>query len=466
MAIFNVAFLNPKLRRGKSGGVKSGLLLDEIQLLENELMGDSDLSLFDYDRLINKTMEKRNIPGQTESQYSNWDVKISDYQKRKSIAKIEKNEDIKRRADHTTNTKNVNTKMYGNNPREWMTTLADMHQSDIIEMEEIIERREMAGQDATEYYTEMAESERQYEKYAEMRNTLNRFDKNTPTGIYAYVITNDNGEIINIDYSEEPSRSGFIETEGMIDGCVIQGKAKTVGGNNKFQLGNMKFEAMDKPTFDPRNPLAIITEKLKLTGSEKELEEKGLKKTASDYYNFSSKSKFINPTTGNEETYNTFPVASDFIRNTWAKSGRGTDENPYAIYKRKEDGGYEKYYNFQSMSGGVEVPEGMPERDEMLTLTDGQEKDIRLDDSIDMSERIMPVQEPEIETGMPFQDTVEQPAYMQKPIQPVGVEQQPEKTAQIRRTPQQPKQTASEGIGATAQRTIKSGVDYFRNLFS
>ena len=57
MAIFNVAFLNPKLRRGKSGGVKSGLLLDEIQLLENELMGDSDLSLFDYDRLINKTME-------------------------------------------------------------------------------------------------------------------------------------------------------------------------------------------------------------------------------------------------------------------------------------------------------------------------------------------------------------------------------------------------------------------------
>jgi len=50
MAVFNVAFLNPNLR--KKSGTSVGILSDQLSILENELGKDGYLSPGDYDLLI------------------------------------------------------------------------------------------------------------------------------------------------------------------------------------------------------------------------------------------------------------------------------------------------------------------------------------------------------------------------------------------------------------------------------
>ncbi len=92
MAVFNVSFLNPAMR--SSGGSNSGLLADQLSILQNELGKDGFLSPGDYDLLIEKARTIQSMPGLSASQKSEYNVKISAFEKQKSVGVLSKEGDI------------------------------------------------------------------------------------------------------------------------------------------------------------------------------------------------------------------------------------------------------------------------------------------------------------------------------------------------------------------------------------
>ncbi len=448
MATFNVSFLNPALQ--KSGGSGAGILADQLAILENSLAKDGYLSPGDYDILIAKAREIQ-MSGLTADQRSNYDVKISGYERAKSTSEIEKTDDISRMNKILNSEASEDVMVVGINPREFLKGRMASIEGKLKELSEIITRRENSGLDTTDYYNEYNLSLQEYQKRAEALQAMGEVSEGLAepiSGYVAYVETNANGEIVNVDYAKYGEKTGYAETNGMIDGFQVFGKVNyKKDGENYFKLGNQTFSAADMLTPDPANPGSFKPNKLMAN-----VQEKGvIRRAQSGYINMSQPDIRI----------------QDYLpNNSWAKGNNGT------LYKKREDGGYTKYLNA--------TPESLNIQDSILNMPEGFERSLmdKVDETIDVTAPITPDEgmavAPSIDNGVPMQDQIIQgqvPTKMNYGLpnpfnQP---SQQPTTTqnkSQAFRTPQQPSARVDSGVLATAKRTIQSGVDSVKRFFS
>lgn len=451
MPTFNVSFLNPALK--KSGGSGAGILADQLAILENSLGKDGFLSPGDYDILIDKAREIQMGNSMTADQRSAYDVKISTYEKLKEVQKINGSSDIEKMNKTLLNEAAQDVMVVGNNPQEFIKARKASLEAKLNDLAEVIQRKDEAGDNTVDYYNEYNATLQEYRNKVEAMEAMGTFDQTNPIeGYVAYVTTNKNGEIVDVDYGKYGEKSGYAETNGMIDGFQVYGKINYKDdGNNYFKMGDKTFTAADMLTQDPNNPGAFKPTKLMadVTGT-------NFKKAPAGYVNMSA---------------DTVRVQSYLPANSWAKGTNGT------IYKRREDGGYTKYINADETKLGITEP--------VLNLPDAFEQSLMrgVSETIDASAPITPdqgmMQTPNTNMNQPITPGVaptsmnfgldnpfnpgQQKSTMSNPT-PSATVNQP--TTQAYRTPQKPSEASSSSPIQNAKRTIQSGVQAFKNLFS
>lgn len=447
MPTFNVSFLNPKM---KGGGGGTGILADQLSILENTLAKDGYLSPGDYDILIKKAREIRNSGDLTADQRSNYDVKISLYERSKAGAQYQKSDDIALMNKALDSEAAEDVMVTGNNPQEFIKGRMASLQAKLNDLSEVIGRREASGDETTDYYNEYNATLQDYRDKSEALESMANFDQKNPIqGFVAYVTTNKSGEIVNVDYGRYGSKSGYAETNGMINGFQVYGKVNyKADGKNYFKLGDKTFTAADMLVQDPNNPGSFKPNKL--MADVQDPSGRGLfTKAKAGYINFSGQN---------------IPIQSYLPNDSWAKGVNGT------LYHRRPDGGYTKYLNASE--------DQLPINGPVLSMPDGFEKSLMrgVDETVDASAPIVPDQGmsgaantdylASPQSGAPAPEPIKMNYGLPNPFNPEQPAQSSPKKSQAYRTPQQPSAKVDNSVMATAKRTIQSGVQAVKNLFS
>lgn len=323
MAVFNTSFLLKD--RSGGGGEGSGALVDQLQILENSLAKDGILAPGDYDLLIEQTKQMMNSGGLTASQRGNFRVKLSAYEKEKSVSSLSKADDIDTMNRTIESEASEDVIAAGNDPELYLQGRTASLEAKLNDLAEIIDRRDAVGQDTTEYKLELNETFRKYNDVIAATGASQGFTGNVPvSGFVAYISTNDDGEIVDVEYGRYGSKQGYVETNGMVKGFQVYGKVNAKEGDkNVFKLGNERFSGTDMVTPDPANPGVFKVSRLVA-----ESQQSGggvVTRGTSGFRNFEPQELM---------------TQSYIPRNSWAKSSDGT------LYKRREDGGYSKYLNY------------------------------------------------------------------------------------------------------------------------
>ena len=443
MAIFNVAFLNPKMR-GKKGISGTKVMSNRLIMLENELGKDGYLAPGDYEILIDEVRKIQSSGVLTPTQISDYEVKVSRYQKEKEVSAIEESADIDTMNRNIKSEAIEDVMVMGNNPKNFVEGRISSLEAKIGSLLDVIQKRELAGMDTTEHLIEYQESMREYISRNQTLQSLGTFDgKNPVSGQAAYVKTNAYGEIIDVDYASYGSKSGYVETNGMINGLQVYGKVNDKkDGKNLFFMGGSEFSAPDILEADPENPGQF--KPTKLVADVKQLGP--FKIGEAGYVNMDEKS---------------LRIQSYLPRDSWAKGMSGN------LYKRRQDGGYTKYINVnQSLA---DMPKDI---EDIMNIHPRIEESIMrsgVDETIDLAAPM----EPEEEMPMEQMETIRDiftPKDIFKPTAPREMSIMPQPATQsrqtTRRTPQQPKEQVSPGIMETAKRTFGAGVEYLKSRFS
>jgi len=440
MPVFNVGFLNPKTKKASGTAGQATILSNQLSMLEHDLAKDGFLAPGDYDILIEKAQQLRTTGGLTPAQQSKYDVKIVGYEKAKNIKKLEKDDDIERMKVYRKSEGAEDVMMAGNKPEEFLRGRLASLRAGMDDLSESIERREAAGQESSEHWNELMDLQKQYTANFKTLSSMSEFDGNNPiVGQVAFVSTNSDGEIVNVDYAKHGSKTGYAETNGMINGFQVYGKINTKReGKNLFVLGDQVFSAPDLMIPDPSIPGSFKPNKL-VAG----VEQRGpLDVGQPGFVNMPGE---------------TLTVQGHVPRDSWVQ-GMGN-----AIYKRREDGNFSKYLNVQNSSD----IDGAPERDGMLTLPNSMEQSIvdRVDRTIDFANPISPEQGPQTAPlGEPVE--IEGPATSaEAPMTAAPQPRQPARRGGATRTKKKPEERASHGVIETAKRTVQSGVEYLQNIF-
>ena len=433
-----------------SGGSNSGLLADQLSILQNELGKDGFLSPGDYDLLIEKARTIQSMPGLSASQKSEYNVKISAFEKQKSVGVLSKEGDIGFMNRSVESERAEDVMAVGNSPVDFLFYRKLSTEAKINDLNEMISIKQQAGDDVSEYMNEYNATMNQYRNQLEAVSAMANFDGTNPIqGHVAYVTTNNNGEIVDVDYAKYGSKSGYAETNGTIDGFQVYGKTNYKrDGNNYFILGDTEFSAVDMIMPDPENPSSMKPNKLVANSKS----AGGRLIGESGYVNLQGQS---------------LQVQGYIPTNSWAKGVDGS------VYKRREDGGYSKYINInRSMPN-------MPDQDRMITLPDYYEKAImsKSDDTIDMSAPIAPDEGlNQAPLGPQLQERVPEAAPQALPqTQSLGdmsviqrnVPTTPEPgVPTLKKTPKKPDEESPVAAGNVIQKTVRSGVDYLKRIFS
>ena len=478
MAVFNLSFLNPGNKKS-SGGSGYGIMVDQLSILENDLQSDGVLSPGDYDLLIKKAENLSTSPGLSADQRSNIAVKISNYKKTKKVSDYTKTGDIKRMNDALLNEGAQDTMLAGNDPKRFLEGRLESLKSKINDLNENIISRQENGGDTFEYQNElqstMADYNSKYEAYSAMAN----FDPANPQpipGYVAYVKTNNYGEIVDVDYTKYGDKSGYAETNAMINGFPVFGKVNTKkDGKNYFVLGNQTFSAPDSIIPDPLNPGASKSQRL--------IDESTINDAKIGGGDFVKASQLAGYKNFSNADLN---VQSYIPRNSFAKDTTGK------IYKRNDDGSYTKYVNVNPQNMG-----DMPKMEDMLTLPKEYSMNLtpNIKETIDFSDPGSPISwDPNETNGMSISPEInaqnkvngifnpESPLVPGSPMEPSGDTQgysnmeniTPSATATstpatttpaIKRTPQKPAPSSQPGFMQIAKKTIDSGINAVKNMF-
>lgn len=463
MPTFNVSFLNPALR--KSGGSGVGILADQLQILENSLGKDGFLSPGDYDILIEKAREIQMNNSLSADQRSAYDVKISSYERSKEIGNIERASDIERMNKALKSEAAEDVMVVGNNPQLFLEGRIASLQSKLNDLAEVINNRTATGADTTEYYNEYNATLQEYRTKMEASQAMGEFanDQSKPIqGYVAYVTTNKNGEIVDVDYGKYGEKSGYAETNGMIDGFQVYGKINyKEDGKNYFKLGGKTFTAADMLIQDPANPGSM--KPTKLMADVQDPSGRGIAtRAAAGYVNIPGA---------------TITIQSYLPNNSWAKGVNGT------LYHRDETGNYKKYINATEENMQIDGP--------ILSIPEAFEQSLmrNVRETIDITAPITPDQgmsmAPTTTMGGPQTAPVNMNYGLENPYAPSGAGKSaplPQSSmsnptpsaldmprtsrSQAFRTPQQPSSASPSSPIANAQRTIQSGIKAVKNLFS
>ena len=451
MAIFNVAFLGPSLSK-KTGASGAKVLSNKLSILESSLLGEGDeLSAGDLDILIDETRKAQNSGILTATQRSNYDVKIAKYQQQKESILVQRSENIKMMDEDMARDDVEMFKIFGDNPRQLTRAKVASLTLKINKLSDAIVKRELLGQDATDLLDEKESVKTEWDRRVETMKAAEAFkDKgDVAANQVAYVVTNDQGEVVKINYAPAGTMKGYAETNGTINGFRVYGKINdNVNGKNIFRIAYggrlVEFKAADIMMPDAAHPgdykpTQLIGDVLQM-GPYAVGKHGTIDLTRRDFRERGGVQGI--------QMQRTIP------KNSWAKGLDGT------MYYRKQDGNFEKHIN-KSFS-----PEGV-DYSTMYTILPQEERLIwkKTDKTIDHSLGI----EPEEEMPMTTMETLQK-----GPLQ-VKQKQQGMSTAKpvtmstakpvARRTPQQPKEQASPGIVETAKRTFQGGVDYLKSKF-
>ena len=453
MATFNVSFLNPALQKS-GGGPSVSILSDQLAILENELAKDGYLSPGDYDLLISKAREIQNNPSLTETQRSNYNVKISNYEKQKAVLELDKASDIETLNKQLQSEAAEDVMIVGNNPVEFLKGRQASLESKLTILTESLQQKALSGADTVDYQNEINETLKEYQKTLETFEMLGEYDGSNPVnGLVAYVETNNNGEIVNVHYGRYGDKTGYFETNGVIDGFQVYGKVNyTRDDINYFILGDKEFSASNMLIQDPNNPGTYKIQTKKLMADVEDIGNRGIMRRAqAGYVNFSGQNLSV----------------QDYVqKNSWAKGVNGS------LYKRTENGDYQKYLNAKPEDLNIDGP--------IINLPESYEKTLmqNVSETIDFSQPISPDQgqmgmSPNLDslgnqniegTNTKPQQSLESPYPNVQGAYPM--QKQQSSSTQIRRTAQSPTERASTGVMDTARRTVQSGANYLKSLFS
>lgn len=445
MPVIGLNFIKPK----KGGAAGAGILADQLQILENDLGRDGFYSPGDYDILISKARDLQNNPSLSNDQRSGYLVKISGYQTKKAVAGYDSTEGLDKINRNIKSEQAEDVMAVGNNPQEFLKGRISSLQAKLGDLTDIIERRNAAGMDTTEYSNEYTQTLREYSNKLEALGAGSQYTPGAPIqGYAAYVTTNNRGEIVDVDYDKYETRPGYVETNGMIDGYNVFAKPNyKKDGNNHFILGGNDFSGVDMVMPDPANPGAFKTTKLIANPQNKG----GMSIGDAGYINVP----------GGE-----LKVQSYIPSNSYAKGVNGS------IYKRNDDGTYTKYLNADEKMLGI--PEGG-----IVRIPQAMERSLapNIKETIDSSKPILPDDGSMFGAPEGF-DFNANPYQQEESSLPMSTMQnitpsaenftQPVRdTSQMRRTPQQPstQAPAATDFMSVAKRTGESAVNYVKGLF-
>ncbi len=259
MGAFNVSFLNPKI---KAASKDYGFLVDQLQIKENQLAADGKLAPGDFDVLVRQAQELYSHPGLSQSQRSNLLVKISQYDEQKKTTSLKKANDISRVNNEVKDDFARNAMLFGNNPELLVRANLDATRMKIDQLSRSIDQLGLAGDDPSAHVNEYTETLNLFNDLSQALDDVKKSNVNdsgpSKSNYVAYVKTNSQGEIVDVEVGRTGSKTGYVETNGKYGGLQIYGKVnRKEFGKNYFVLGNTTFSGSDLTVQDPTTPGAF-----------------------------------------------------------------------------------------------------------------------------------------------------------------------------------------------------------------
>lgn len=322
---------------GGGGGSQYGVLSDQLTIKENQLAGDGKLSPGDYDLLIGMAQSAANSPGLSSSQRSNMLVKISGYKKGKNTNDIADAQDIGKLSRTFQNDMKKVSLLAGNSPQTFLQGKVAALESKMFTLQDAIQQQDAAGNDSSAAMAELLATNESWQdtQKAIQVSQAPAAQGGAPQGDFvAYIETGPDGKIRNIDIARAGSKTGYLQTNGILGGFPIAGKvnSQTSGGSgkNSFRLGDTTFSAPDvlRPSADgTMKPSTLIAE-----SQQQALGTHGMTKATAGYFN-------VDP--ASVKTQGTAQPGD------WVQSGG-------IFYKHNTDGTYEKYVGGDKQKLGID----------------------------------------------------------------------------------------------------------------
>lgn len=246
MATFDVSFLNPNLRKSSSAQ-DYGFLVDQLDIKQSTLESDGKLSPGDYDLLIEEAQKVYAHPGLTEAQRSNIDVKIARYTRDKEVNTTKDQNDIARLNREVQEDGSKIGLRFSNDPQKFLEATAALQNAKIDQLAAAIDQLEMAGDDSSAHIIELNETLQAYNNTLSALDDVENYAGGAPASNYAaYVVTNSEGEVVDLKVDRVGAQGGYLETNGVYGGLPLYGKVnRKEYGKNVFVLGNQTFSAND-----------------------------------------------------------------------------------------------------------------------------------------------------------------------------------------------------------------------------
>ena len=147
MATFNVGqYLGGKKKGGAS---VYNTLNSQLSIMENQLAGDGNLAPGDFDVLISSARSVYTNPALTASERNTVAVKISEYEKGKSVKKIQDTSDIDRLNRETKDSFRKNSLLFANNPKIFLQANTDALHAKLTQLTMSIEQLQASGGDSS-----------------------------------------------------------------------------------------------------------------------------------------------------------------------------------------------------------------------------------------------------------------------------------------------------------------------------
>lgn len=321
MAVFNVSFANSKT---KSVSQDYGVLVDQLDIMENQLAADGKLSPGDYKMLIGKAQQLYGHPGLSTAQRSNIKVKISSYKSASTKTSLKDSQDITQLNNEAEDDARKASMLFGNNPAKFLQTQAAIQQAKVSQLADAINTLDASGQDSSAHTLEYNDAVSALQDTLDaMKVVEGHAPGAAPSSDYvAYLTTNNDGEITGVKVGREGSQSGYLETNGLYGGLKIYGKLnRKENGKNVFLLGNQKYSASD--VVIPSADGSLKTSTL--------INESGQK---------GKPGVFTTAVAG----YTDMDTANTRTQATIRTGGYAEGSNGF-IYKKNEDGSYTKFVN-------------------------------------------------------------------------------------------------------------------------
>lgn len=329
MGVIDVSFLNKNLR--KSSAKDYGFLIDQLEIKQNELESDGKLSAGDFDLLTREYQKLYSHPGLSQEQRSNIDVKISALQRRKSVDALSESSDIQRLNREVRDDLSKINMRFGNDPKTYLNAKSVLLNAKIDRLSDSINSLENSGADASAHYNELNSALLEYQDALQaLDDSENYSPGSAPQSNYAaYVVTNSQGEIVDMKIDRIGAQSGYVETNGIYGGFQVYGKVnRKEFGKNVFVLGNKTFSANDVVIPGPDGSLRPSI----LISSDKQKRGGGFTIAESGYSDID-------------------PVA---VRTQSAiRSGGWIEGEKGFLYQKQSDGTYKKFVNHDKTKLGI-----------------------------------------------------------------------------------------------------------------